>query len=49
MYKCEICKYQSKPEETQFRLIIKKRQLEKGWEIEEEKKVCCNCWIKGEK
>lgn len=44
MYRCEKCKEQSKPKETQFRLVTKKRKLEKGWEIVEEKKICSKCW-----
>lgn len=49
MYKCKLCGHQSKPRETQFELITKKRELDKGWEIIEVKKVCCNCWLKNQK
>jgi hypothetical protein len=46
MYKCQMCKRQSAKKDTQFNLITKKRELEKGFEIAEEKKVCLNCWLK---
>jgi len=44
LYKCELCKKQSERKETQFRLITKIRKLFKGFEIEEEKKVCMECY-----
>jgi len=46
MYRCQLCKKQSKEGETQFKLV-KQRELEKkGFAIVEEKKVCFDCYFK---
>ncbi|MHA1481998.1 MAG: hypothetical protein ACTSQA_00995 [Candidatus Heimdallarchaeaceae archaeon] len=44
MYRCQICDEQSKERETKFRLVTKKRILDKGFEISEEKETCPNCY-----
>jgi hypothetical protein len=44
MYRCEKCKVQSKAHETQF-ILVSKRILKNGWEIESIRRVCCNCWV----
>jgi len=46
MYQCEECNKVSPRYETQFRIITKVRSLIKGFEIEEEKKVCKECYEK---
>lgn len=46
MYKCQKCRKNSESGETQFKLITKIRKKIKGWEIEEEKKVCSDCYHK---
>lgn len=46
MYKCKICLKQSGRGDTMFRKITKKRILDKGWEIAEEKDCCEKCYIK---
>jgi hypothetical protein len=43
MYKCEKCKYQSKPGETLFK-IYEYSKLTSGFDIKGEKKVCVNCY-----
>ena len=45
MYKCEKCKGQSKKGET-MAIIYNYRKKLKGFEIESEKKVCYNCYLK---
>jgi hypothetical protein len=51
MFKCQICHRQSKARQVQFTIITKKREKmyenrKKGFEIEEEKKVCYNCYLR---
>lgn len=46
MYKCQICHRQSKAGEVQFTLVKKRFLQPKGWQIESERKVCYNCYIR---
>ena len=45
MYRCKICKKQSEKGDVMFRKITKKRILDKGWEIKEEKDCCKECYF----